>query len=98
MKVTTLLMSAAIALGAGLSGNALAGGDYGHGRGWGDHGRHGHYQDRHHRRHHDYRKHHHKHRHHDHYVYRARPYRYWAPSHHHGDGWYGIQLFLGGDL
>jgi hypothetical protein len=107
MKVTTLLLSATIALGAGLSDNVLAGGDYGRGHGWGDHGRHSHHQDRHHHRHghhrkhhhrhHYYPKHHHRHRHHNHYLYRPRPYVYRAPS-HHSDGWYGIQLFLGGDL
>lgn len=96
MKPSTLLLSAVIALGAAVSGNALADGDYGRGHGWGDHGRHGYYQERHHRSHPRYRRHHHKH-HHEHYVYVPRAYPYRGVP-HHSDGWYGIQLFLGGDL
>ena len=94
MKTSTLLLGAAIVLTAGLSGNAIA--DRDHGRGWGDHGRHGHYQERYYRGH-PGRHGHHPGRGHGHYVYVPRPYPYRSRS-HHSDGWYGIQLFLGGDL
>ena len=98
MKTSTLLLGAAIALTAGLSGNAIA--DRDHGRGWDDHGRPGHYQERGYRGHpgrHGHRHRHHPGRGHAHYVYVPRPYAYVAPP-RHSDGWYGIQLFLGGDL
>lgn len=108
MKPANLLLCAVIAMGTGLSGAAMAGGDHGRGYGWGDQGRghgwgdHGRYQEWHHRDHPRYRKHHHKHGD-EHYLYRAYPYRYYrAPRYYspprYSDGWYGIQLFLGGDL
>jgi hypothetical protein len=93
MKLPTLLLGAAIVLGGALSGNAMAHGD--HGRGWGDYGRHGHYVERHHRGRHHHRHHHKYDRH---YVYVPRPHRHWVAPRHYSDGWYGIQLFLGGDL
>lgn len=98
MKGSTLLLGAALVLGGVLSGSAMADGDRGrgYGHGWGDHGRQGHYQERH--RH----KHFHPGRSHGrvverHYVYRPVP-GYRAYPHYRDNGWYGIQLFLGGDL
>lgn len=97
MKVSTLLLGAAIMAGSALSGAAMAHGDRGYGDGWRDHDRHGHYQER------------HRHKHFNRgryyrgpvvertYVYRPVPAYRWYPP-HRDNGWYGIQLFLGGDL
>lgn len=99
MKLSTLLLGAAIVLGGTLSGNAMAHGDYG--RGWDDYGRHSHHVERHrgrdHHRGHHHRGHHHR-KSHKHYVYVPRPHRHWEAPRHYSDGWYGLQLFLGGDL
>jgi len=95
MKLSTLLLGAAIALGGALSGSAIADGGHDRGHGWDGYSRPGHYQERY---RHGRPQHHFGYRgHHRHYVYGPPPHRHWAPP-HHGDGWYGIQLFLGGDL
>ena len=90
MKLSTMLLTATLALAAGLSGNALA-----HDGGWRGHGHenHGrHYAER------DYRHRGQGHRHaprhwrHDHRAYRP----HYRPRHDHRDPWYGIHLFFGG--
>jgi len=90
MNIPTMMLTAVLALGSGLSGNALAHGDPG--RGWG-HGGHDRHQVHRHRGHHRHERRHvkrHWRRHHraDHYDYRPR----YRPH----DSWYGIHLFFGG--
>lgn len=87
MKMSTLLLTGVLALGVGLSGNAMAHGDRGYG--WNDRGWKHEYRDH-------YR--HHRHHRHDHYRHRA-----WRHDHdrrysrrHDNDTWYGLHLFLGG--
>ncbi len=86
MKMSTLLLTGVLALGIGLSGNAMAHGDRGYrdyGHGWKheyrDHHRHGHH-----------RRHHHERRH-----WRHERHRDYGRRHDH-DSWYGLHLFLGG--
>ena len=95
MKLSPLLLSAVIALGGVLSGEAMADRDYDRGHGWGDRGHSSYRHDRGYRGHSHYGKPYKYRR--DYYVYRPVPY-YYAPAPRYSDGWYGIQLFLGGDL
>ena len=89
MKTSTLLLAALIALGAGISGNAMAHGDYGRGYEGDRHGRYEVYRKGHGHGHHK-RKHRHW-RHDDH----RHGHSYWRPPVYR-DSSYGIHLFFSG--